>query len=55
MKKENIKEDGVVPVNVVSGGQVAGLGVGQQGEPGVNPKKKKSVVPFKTFVGKKPA
>lgn len=54
MKKENIKEDGAVPVNVVGGGQVAGLGVGQQGEPGINPKKKKAVVPFKTFVRKAP-
>jgi len=53
MKKQNIKEDGVV-VNNVSGGQVAALGVGQQGEPGVNPKKKKAVIPFKTFVRKKP-
>ena len=62
MKKENIKEDGgamvggqpVVSSNV-SDGQIAGLGIGKQGEPGVNPKKKKSVVPFKTFVRKKPA
>lgn len=53
-EKENIKEDGAVPVNVVGGGQVAGLGVGQQGEPGINPKKKKAVVPFKTFVRKAP-
>lgn len=41
------KEDAVV--NSVGGGQIAGLGVGSQGEPGVNPKKKKLVVPFKTF------
>ena len=62
MKKENIKEDGgamvggqpVVSSNV-SDGQIAGLGIGKQGEPGVNPKKKKTVVPFKTFVRKKPA
>ena len=38
----------------VGDGQIAGLGVGRQGEPGVNPKKKKAVIPFKTFVRKKP-
>lgn len=59
MKKENIKEDGGMVggspvVNNVGGGEISGLGVGRQGEPGVNPKKKKSVVPFKTFVRKKP-
>lgn len=45
-----IQED--APVNAVGGGQIAGVGIGTQGEPGVNPKKKKSVVPFKTFVRK---
>jgi hypothetical protein len=50
-----LKEDGgmvggaVVPANNVGGGNIAGLGIGKQGEPGVNPKKKKKVVPFKTF------
>jgi len=57
MKKE-IKEDGVVgagaPANAVSGGQIAGLGVGKQGEPGVPMKRKKSVIPFSTFVRRKP-
>jgi hypothetical protein len=47
-----IQED--APVNAVSGGQIAGVGIGTQGEPGVNPKKKKSVVPFKTFMRKTP-
>jgi len=42
------------PINVVGGGQVAGLGVGDQGEPGVPPKKKKKVIPFKTFIRKPP-
>jgi hypothetical protein len=46
------KED--APVNVVGGGQVAGLGVGDQGEPGVSPKKRKKVIPFKTFLRKPP-
>lgn len=60
MKKENIKEDGGMVggspvVNNVGAGEISGLGIGKQGEPGVNPKKKKSVVPFKTFVRKKPA
>lgn len=59
MDKKQIKEDGGMVggspvVNNVGGGEISGLGVGRQGEPGVNPKKKKSVVPFKTFVRKKP-
>ena len=41
-----IQED--VPVNNISGGNIAGAGVGPQGEPGV-PKNRKKVIPFKTF------
>jgi hypothetical protein len=41
------------PVNAVGGGQIAGVGVGAQGEPGVNLKKKKKVVPFKSFLLRK--
>lgn len=48
-----LKEDGA-PTNAVGGGNVAGLGVGPQGEPGVHPKKKKKVIPFGMFVRKKP-
>lgn len=51
-KKDSIKEE--VPVNVVGGGNVAGLGVGPQGEPGVNLKKKRKVIPFSMFVRKLP-
>lgn len=40
-----------VPVNNVSGGQVAGVGVGPQGEPGIN--KKKRITPFLAFVKRK--
>lgn len=43
-----------VPTVNVGGGQVAGLGVGDQGEPGVPPKKKRKVIPFKTFIRKPP-
>ena len=32
---------------------LAGVGVGAQGEPGVNLKKKKKVVPFKSFLRRK--
>ncbi|HIK67327.1 MAG TPA: hypothetical protein EYF95_05105 [Flavobacteriales bacterium] len=39
MKKRGIQEE--VPTNSAGGGNVAGLGVGPQGEPGVHPKKKK--------------
>ena len=42
------------PVNNASDGQIAGLGVGPQGEPGVNLKKKKKVMPFGMFVRKLP-
>jgi hypothetical protein len=41
-----------VPVNNVGGGNIAGLGVGDQGEPGVKKKKKKEVIPFKMFTRK---
>jgi hypothetical protein len=43
-----VKEDGV-PVNNVGGGNIAGVGVGPQGEPGVNPKRKRNIVPFNVF------
>lgn len=49
MKK--IKEE--APVNAVGGGNIAGLGVGPQGEPGVNLKKKSKVMPFKAFFKRK--
>lgn len=57
MKK--IKEDfggmiGGAPVNNVGDGNIAGLGVGKQGEPGVNLKKKKKVMPFGVFTRRKP-
>ena len=57
--KHKIKEDGVsmvggAPTNSVSTGQIDGIGVGLKGEPGVKPKKKKAVVPFKMFVRKPP-
>ena len=32
-----IKEDSAVPANAVGGGNIAGGGVGPQGEPGVQP------------------
>ena len=52
MKKLN--EDGVglvggAPTLSAGTGEIAGLGIGKQGEPGVNLKKKKSVIPFKAF------
>ena len=52
-KKSNIKEDGpvIVPANSVGTGAVAGVGVGSQGEPGVN--KKKGLTPFISFIRRK--
>jgi hypothetical protein len=52
MKYKNIQENGMVggsPVNNVGDGNIAGLGVGPQGEPGVDKKRKKKVMPFKMF------
>jgi hypothetical protein len=41
MNEKKIKEDAAaVPTNNVGGGNIAGVGVGPQGEPGVNKKKK---------------
>ena len=51
VKKLPIKEDAMAvagPTNVVGGGAIAGTG-GQGGEPGVNMKKKKSVIMTPTF------
>ncbi len=39
------------PVNAVGGGQIAGVGVGPQGEPGI--KKKKKVASFISFMRRK--
>jgi hypothetical protein len=48
--EKTMNED--APVNVAGGGQVAGIGVGPQGEPGVNMKKKRKVMPFAIFARK---
>jgi len=48
-RKKRMKED--APVNVVGGGQVAGLGVGPQGEPGIS--KKKKIASFISFIRRK--
>ena len=52
-----LKENGVgivggTPVNNTGGGEIAGLGVGPKGEPGVS--KKKKPMPFKSFFSRKP-
>jgi hypothetical protein len=54
MKK--LKEDGVgmvggTPVNNAGGGEIAGLGVGPKGEPGVG--KRNKPMPFKSFFKRK--
>ena len=51
-KKYGLKED--APTNAAGTGAIAGLGVGPQGEPGVNMKKKKKVIPFAMFTRKMP-
>jgi hypothetical protein len=53
---KQLREDGVAvpgPSNAVSTGAIAGTG-GKGGEPGVNLKKKKSVVMAPTFTRKSP-
>jgi hypothetical protein len=52
MTKKVQKEE--APVNNVGSGNIAGLGIGDQGEPGVPKRKKRKVIPFKTFVRKPP-
>ena len=47
-----MRED--APTNTAGSGAIAGLGVGPQGEPGVNMKKKKKVIPFAIFARKMP-
>jgi len=51
-----LKEDGVgmvggSPVNNAGDGEIAGLGVGPKGEPGV--RKRKKPMPFKSFFRRK--
>ena len=48
-KCKPIQED--APVNAVGGGQIAGVGVGPQGEPGI--KKKKNIASFVSFIKRK--
>ena len=48
-RKKRMSED--APANAVGTGSVAGLGVGSQGEPGVN--KKKKLTPFIAFIRRK--
>jgi hypothetical protein len=54
IKEEHVSMIGGSPTNNVGDGNIAGLGVGPQGEPGVYKKKKKEVIPFKMFTRKKP-
>ena len=54
IKEEHVGLVGGAPTNNAGAGEIAGLGVGPQGEPGVYKKKKKQVVPFKMFTRKKP-
>lgn len=49
-KSKPVRED--VPTNNVGGGVIAGLGVGAQGEPGVN-KKKRNLIPLMAFIRRK--
>jgi hypothetical protein len=57
-RKKRMNEDGGAmvggsPANNVGGGNVAGLGIGPQGEPGVDLKRKKKVMPFSSYLKRK--
>ena len=52
VNKEDVGMVGGSPTNSVGSGDVAGLGVGPQGEPGVKLRDKKKVVPFAIFTRK---
>lgn len=54
MKSEDVGMMGGAPTNNVGAGEIAGLGVGPQGEPGINKKKKKSPITFSMFRRKRP-
>lgn len=57
MSKTRLKEDvgmmGGAPTNNVGDGNIAGLGIGPRGEPGINLKRKRKVIPFKSFITRK--
>jgi hypothetical protein len=50
-KCKPMQED--APVNSVGSGAVAGIGIGVQGEPGINLKKKKNIASFISFTRRK--
>jgi len=54
MKEDGVGMVGGAPTLSAGTGEIAGLGIGKQGEPGVNRKKKKSVLPFKSFFNRNP-
>ena len=50
-KQYSVKED--VPMNNAGGGAVAGIGVGPQGEPGIDKKKKRNLLTLMAFMRRK--
>jgi RecJ-like exonuclease len=46
-KLDNVKEDIAAPANSAGSGNIAGIGVGPQGEPGI---KKRKLIPFKRYI-----
>jgi hypothetical protein len=58
MNRNKLEEEGGMmggsPTNNAGDGNIAGLGVGPQGEPGVDKKRKKKVMPFKMFTRNPP-
>lgn len=50
-RKKRMSED--APTVNVGSGEIAGVGIGSQSEPGVMKKKKKNVMPFSSFITRK--
>lgn len=61
-RKKFIREEGgasvggspVIPANSAGSGAIEGIGVGPKGEPGVNPKRKRKLIPFDVFRRRQP-
>jgi hypothetical protein len=51
LKEDDVGMVGGTPVNNAGDGEIAGIGVGSKGEPGVG--KRKKPIPFKSFFRRK--
>ena len=49
-EEKQVEEDITAPANAAGSGNIAGIGVGPQGEPDVS--KKRKLIPFKRYINK---